>query len=76
MKLNQKKLPFSIILLAIQGDVIAVNHVLKHFETYIIKLSQKTLYDEFGTPHIHVEPEIKRTLETKLIMAILKFSLN
>ncbi|WP_228470722.1 helix-turn-helix domain-containing protein [Listeria welshimeri] len=44
-----------------------MNLVLKHFEPYIIKFSQKTLLDELGNPHLHVEPEIKRTLETKLI---------
>ncbi|MFR4954610.1 helix-turn-helix domain-containing protein [Enterococcus gallinarum] len=75
MKNNQEILSFPIIALAINGDVNAVNHVLKHFEHYMIKLSQKTLFDEFGNPYIHVEPEIKRTLETKLITAILNFVL-
>ena len=72
---KQNVLPFPIIVLAVQGDVIAMNQILKHFEHYMIKLSQKTLFDEFGNPYIHVEPEIKRTLETKLIMAVLNFEL-
>ncbi|MDH6363062.1 hypothetical protein M2139_000037 [Enterococcus sp. PF1-24] len=72
---KQNVLPFPIIVLAVQGDVMAMNQILKHFEHYMIKLSQKTLFDEFGNPYIHVEPEIKRTLETKLIMAILNFEL-
>lgn len=75
MKNNQEILPFHIIALAVNGDVNAVNHVIKHFEHYIIKLSQKTLFDEFGNPYIHVEPEIRRRLETKLIIAILYFEL-
>ena len=75
MKVKREVLPFEVIVLAIHGDVIAVNQVLKHFEPYIIKLSQKTLFDEMGNPHIHVEPEIKRTLETKLIIAITNFEL-
>lgn len=73
---KQNVLPFPIIVLAVNGDVNAVNHVLKHFELYIIKLSQKTLFDEFGNPYIHVEPEIKRKLETKLIVAMLNFNLT
>lgn len=73
---KQNVLPFPIIVLAVNGDVNAVNHVLKHFEHYIIKLSQKTLFDEFGNPYIHVEPEIKRKLETKLIVAMLNFNLT
>lgn len=72
---KQNVLPFPIIVLAVQGDVMAMNQILKHFEHYMIKLSQKTLFDEFGNPYIYVEPEIKRTLETKLIMAILNFEL-
>lgn len=72
---KQNVLPFPIIVLAVQGDVMAMNQILKHFEQYMIKLSQKTLFDEFGNPYIHVEPEIKRTLETKLIMAVLNFEL-
>ena len=76
MKNSQKVLPFPIIALAVNGDVNAVNHVLNHFEHYIIKLSQKTLFDEMGNPHIHVEPEIKRILETKLIVAMMDFDLS
>ncbi|MBC2279718.1 helix-turn-helix domain-containing protein [Listeria welshimeri] len=67
MKVKREVLSFEVITLAIHGDVIAMNLVLKHFEPYIIKFSQKTLLDELGNPHLHVEPEIKRTLETKLI---------
>lgn len=76
MKAEQKILPFTIIVLAGNGDVNAVNQVLKHFEPYINKLSQKTLFDEFGNPYIHIEHEIKRSLETKLILAITNFELG
>lgn len=76
MKVEQKVLPFTVIVLAIHGDVNAVNQVLNHFEKYINKLSQKTLFDEFGNPHIHIEDDIKRALETKLIIAITNFELN
>jgi hypothetical protein len=72
---KQNVLPFPIIVLAVQGDIMAMNQILKHFEHYMIKLSQKTLFDEFGNPYIHVEPEIKRVLDTKLIMAVLNFEL-
>lgn len=75
MKNKQSVLPFPVIVLAVQGDVMAMNQILKYFEHYIIKLSQKTLFDELGNPYIHVEPEIKRALETKLIIAIINFEL-
>ncbi|HGW2854303.1 TPA: helix-turn-helix domain-containing protein [Enterococcus faecalis] len=76
MKNKQTVLPYSIILLATHGDVIAINHILKHFEHYMMKLSQKTLFDELGNPYVHVEPETKRVLETKLVVVILNFSLD
>lgn len=76
MKNNPEVLPFPIIVLAIHGDVTAMNEIIKHFEHYMMKLSQKTLFDEYGNPYIHVEPEIKRMLETKLIVAVLNFELN
>lgn len=76
MKTKHEVLPFAVIVLAHHGDIQAVNQVLKHFESYIIKLSQKTLFDEFGNPYIHIEPEIQRALETKLIVAMLNFKLE
>jgi len=75
MKNNQEVLSFPIIVLATHGDVMAMNQILKHFERYTIKLAQKTLFDELGNPYFHVEPEIKRALETKLIIAVLNFEL-
>lgn len=64
MKAEHKILSFTVIVLAVHGDVNAMNQVLKHFEPYINKLSQKTLFDEFGNPYLHIEHEIKRSLET------------
>lgn len=76
MKNKQDVLSFPIIILAIHGDVIAINRILKHFDSYMSKLSQKTLFDEFGNPYIHIEQETKRLLETKLVVAILNFRLD
>ena len=68
-------IPFPVIVAASKGDVEAINQVLKHYEGYIISLSTRTLYDEFGNPHICVDENIRRRLQTKLIAAILKFEL-
>lgn len=76
MKTSKEVLPFTVIILAVHGDVNAINIILKHFEHYIIKLSQKTLFDEYGNPYIGVEEESKRMLETKLITAIMRFELK
>jgi len=34
------------------------------------------LFDEFGNPYLHIEHEIKRSLETKLILAVTNFELS
>lgn len=75
-KCKQGKLvPFPVIVAASKGDVEAVNQVLEHYEGYIISLSTRTLYDEYGNPHICVDESIRRRLQTKLIAAVLKFEM-
>ena len=64
-----------VIVAASNGDVDAINQVLKHYEGYIITLSTRTLYDEYGNPHICVDETIRRRLQTKLIAAVLNFKL-
>lgn len=68
-----KLIPFPVIVAASQGDVEAINQVLKHYEGYIISLSTRTLYDEYGKPHICVDENIRQRLQTKLIAAVLNF---
>ena len=74
-KTGSKKhlLPFSVIESAAGGDVNAINKVLKHFKGYIVALSTRRLFDEYGNPYICVDEEIRRTLETQLILKILQF---
>ena len=69
-------LPFSVIQKAAGGDVEAINAVLKHYEGYIARLSLLELYDEYGNPHLCVDEELRRRLETKLITKILTFRVN
>ena len=70
---NKSLLPFPVIAAASGGDIDAINKVLKHYEGYIAALSIRQLYDENGNPHLCVDPELRRRLETKLITRILTF---
>lgn len=72
---REKLLPFPIIEAASNGDADAINLVLKHYEGYITTLSTRTLYDEYGNPHICVDEGIRRRLQTKLITAIISFQI-
>jgi hypothetical protein len=73
--LNTSLLPFPVIAAAAGGDVDAINAVLKHYEGYIAALSTKRLYDENGIPHLCVDGEMRRRLETKIITKILAFKI-
>ena len=81
MTMNQTKtvsslLPYTTIEAAASGNVDAINAVLKHYERYIAALATRTLYDENGNPHLCVDEEMKRRLETKLITKILSFDVQ
>jgi hypothetical protein len=72
-KETSRLLPFAVIEVAASGDVDAINQVLKHYEGYITALSTRRMFDEGGNPHFVVDAEMRRTLETKLIVKILQF---
>ena len=67
-------LPLSVIEQAANGDVDAILSVLKHYEGYIMSLSTRKLYDEYGNTHLYVDEGLKRRVETKLITAIVAFA--
>ena len=75
--MNKRKsknlLPYSVIVSAVSGNVDAINAVLEHFAGFIVALSTRTMYDEQGTPHVYVDEELRRRLETKLIAKIPTF---
>ena len=62
--------PMPVIEAARAGDAEAVECVLRYYEGYINKLCTRTLYDEYGYPHVCVDEYMKHHLENKLIQAI------
>lgn len=66
-------LPFLVIVSASQGDVLALDIVLSHYEPYIARLSMRTTYDEYGNPHTSVDEDMRTRLEAKLIAKALEF---
>ena len=69
-------LPYPVIAAAVGGDPDAVNQVIRHYSGYIAALSTRTSYDLDGFPRPQVDEDLRRRLETKLIIAILDFDLN
>ena len=61
---------------AVRGEPEAVNLVIRHYSGYIAALATRTSSDASGFPHSHVDEELRRRLETKLMVAIWGFDLN
>lgn len=74
MNKQKELLTFRIIAAASNGDVDAINAVLKYYEGYIMSLSLRRVYDEDGKGYTIVDEGIRRRLETKLITKILEFN--
>jgi len=68
-------LPFSVIMAAANGDVIAINAVLRFYSAYIAALATRPFFDRLGQVHMTVDHELKNRLETRLITRILKFKI-
>ena len=73
MQKNKTIISFPVIAAAANGDVDAINAVLKRYEGYIASLSTRRLYDDDGNSYMVVDEEMRRRLETKLITKILTF---
>ena len=71
---DRSLVPFPVIAAASSGDVTAMDIVLKHYSGYISALATGTLYDESGNPHLCIDEDMRRRLETKLITKILQFN--
>ena len=69
-------IPYPVIAAAVRGDPDAVNQVIDHYSGYIAAMSVRKSYDQNGNPCLAVDEEIRRRIETKLIVAILSFDLN
>lgn len=69
-------LPYSVILMAVQGDSQAMEQVVEHYTGYTVTLAQREIVDENGNTALIVDDEWKRRLELKLITAVIKFELH
>jgi len=67
---------YAVIAAAVQGDPDAVNLVIRHYSGYIASLATRKGYGEDGVLRSYVDDELRKRLETKLIIAILSFDLN
>ena len=71
-----RMIPYPVIEAAVRGETEAVNEIIHHYSGYIAALCKRTGRDESGNYCTYVDEELRRCLETKLIISILGFDLN
>ena len=69
-------IPYPVIAAAVRGDPEAVNLVIRHYSGYIATLATRTSHDKNGYSCSQVDEELRRRLDTKLIIAILDVVLS
>ena len=75
MMKSTKKCPlFSTISSAADGDEVAIEKILNHYDAYISKASLRPFYD--GNMYIVVDMELKGRIRAALIEAILGFEVK
>lgn len=75
MRKPKKLIPFHIIKAASEGDAMAIQYILKHYDGYIAKLSTKVLTDEYGNGYHFVDKSMQEQLTTSLLKMTLNFKI-
>lgn len=68
---GDKLIPYGVIVAVKGGDSEAMSQILRHYEPYIIRCSQRTLYDEYGNRYQVVDEEIKNRIQAKLMYQLI-----
>lgn len=74
-KRKDRLVPYPVIDAAVQGNADAVSRIVGHYSGYIAAYALRTSRDQYGFPCVRVDEDLRRRLETKLILGILKFNL-
>ncbi|MDT2658781.1 helix-turn-helix domain-containing protein [Enterococcus hulanensis] len=75
MKTTYSRVPFDVIVQAIDGDVVAINQIKEYFRPYMMQRSLRFLKDEVGQKHLVVDEVLSARLETRLLTKILAFKI-
>lgn len=68
---GEKLIPYEVIVAAKGGDGEAMCQILRYYEPYIIRCSQRTFHDEYGNRYQVVDEEIKNRIQAKLIYQLI-----
>lgn len=76
MKTTYPMIPFSVIVAATDGDIEAINQIVKHYRGYISKRALRPMTDDYGNQHMVVDEALRGRMETRLITKILSFEIK
>ena len=65
------KISYQAILAAKAGDSIAMEQVLRHYDSYITMCAQRPMTAEYGNHRVAVDMELKGRLQSKLMLQII-----
>ena len=71
---HTRMIPYPVIETAVRGNTDAVNEVIRHYSGYIAALCKRTGRDENGNYCTYVDEELRRRLETKMIICSILLS--
>ncbi len=66
-------LNYEIIKSAINGDIEAINRLMKIYEPYINKLATKRLFDKDGNEYMGIDVDLHDRLKQKLLKIIVNY---
>ena len=73
MALKMTPLPLSTINAAMEGDIIALNTVTSHYQSYIRVLATRAVRDEYGNEYMCIDEPMRLRLEAKLMHSIITY---
>ena len=76
MTAKHPMIPFPVIVRAADGDIEAVNQIVRYYSGFIASRSMRPMKDEYGNTHMVVDETLRRRMETRLIAKILSFEIK
>ena len=76
MTAKHPMIPFPVIVRAADGDIEAINQIVRHYSGFIASRSMRPMKDEYGNTHMVVDETLRRRMETRLIAKILSFEIR
>ena len=76
MTAKHPMIPFPGLVKASDGDIEAINRIVRHYSGFITSRSIRPMKDEYGNTHMVVDETLRRRMETRLIAKILSFEIR